>query len=162
MQPLVSSSRTAQQGGSDVMINHALAFLRNLSAMVCTWSKATEDDGVAHRVSCLKATLATLGRRRPPPAGHDRAGSLCKNGGRRKLPMNEVLTATLQAVRMSTSADGPVLRFGMGKPYRSCRPAFTSSATGCVLESFAAQPPQSGSWQGTVMPRQALKTALLP
>jgi hypothetical protein len=56
--------------------------------------------------------------------------------------MNEVLTATLQAVRMSTSADGPVLRFCMGKPYRSCRPAFTYSATGCVLESFAAKSPQ--------------------
>jgi integrase len=48
-----------------------------------------------------------------------------KNGERRNVPMNEVLTATLQAVRMSTSADGPVLRFRMGKLYRSCRTAFT-------------------------------------
>jgi integrase len=48
-----------------------------------------------------------------------------KNGERRNVPMNEVLTATLQAVRMSTSADGLVLRFRMGKPYRSCRTAFT-------------------------------------
>jgi hypothetical protein len=39
--------------------------------------------------------------------------------------MNEMLTATLQAVRMSTSADGPVLRFRTGKPYLSFRTAFT-------------------------------------
>jgi hypothetical protein len=89
-------------GGSDVMINHVLACRRNLSTMVFTWSTATGDDGVAHRVSCRKATLANLGRCRAPPAGLGRARSLCKHGGKRKVPMNEVLTATLQAVRMST------------------------------------------------------------
>jgi hypothetical protein len=35
------------------------------------------------------------------------------------VPMNEVLTATLQAVRMSVSTDGPVLRSHTGKPDRS-------------------------------------------
>jgi hypothetical protein len=45
-------------GGSDVMINGALAFLRNLYTMVFTWGKATGDGGVAHRVSCLRAPLS--------------------------------------------------------------------------------------------------------
>ena len=47
-----------------------------------------------------------------------------KNGESRSVPMNEVLTATLQAVRMSISADGPVFRTRTGKPYRSFRIAF--------------------------------------
>jgi hypothetical protein len=164
MQPLVSSSHTAQQGGSDVMINHVLAFRRHLSTLVFTWSKATGEDDVAHRVSCRKATLANVGRCRAPLAGPGRASSLCKNGGRRKVPMNEVLTATLQAVRMSTSADGPVWRFCRGKPYRSRRPAFTHAATGCVLGFFAAKFPQfsHGEWERASDAAQALKTELLP
>ena len=39
--------------------------------------------------------------------------------------MNEVLTATLHAVRMSMSADGPMFRTRTGTPYRSFRTAFT-------------------------------------
>jgi integrase len=48
-----------------------------------------------------------------------------KNGGSRSVPMNEVLTATLQAVRMSVSVAGPVFRARTGEPYRSFRTAFT-------------------------------------
>jgi integrase len=47
-----------------------------------------------------------------------------KNGERHSVPMNEVLTATLQAVRMSTLADGPVSRSRTGKSYLSLRTAF--------------------------------------
>jgi len=48
-----------------------------------------------------------------------------KNGESRSVPMNEVLTATLQTVRMSTATDGPVFRTRTGEPYRSFRTAFT-------------------------------------
>jgi integrase len=48
-----------------------------------------------------------------------------KNGESRSVLMNEVLTATLHAVRMSMSADGPVFRTRTGTPYRSFRTAFT-------------------------------------
>ena len=47
-----------------------------------------------------------------------------KNGESRSVPMNEVLTATLQTVRMSTSADGPVFRTRTDEPYRSFCTAF--------------------------------------
>ena len=47
------------------------------------------------------------------------------NGESRSVPSNEVLTATLHAVRMSTRTDGPVFRTRMGEPYRSLRTAFT-------------------------------------
>jgi integrase len=39
--------------------------------------------------------------------------------------MNEVLTAALQAVRMSISVDGPVFRPRTGEPYRSFCTVFT-------------------------------------
>ena len=42
-----------------------------------------------------------------------------KNGESRSVPMNGVLTATLQAVRMSISADGLVFRTRADKPYRA-------------------------------------------
>ena len=42
-----------------------------------------------------------------------------KNGESRSMPMNGVLTTTLQAVRMSISADGPVFRTRADKPYRT-------------------------------------------
>src|SRR5262245_5670347 len=38
--------------------------------------------------------------------------------------MNDVLTATLRAVRMSTAATGPVFRSRKGTPYHSFRTAF--------------------------------------
>ena len=41
-----------------------------------------------------------------------------KNGESRSVPMNEVLTATLQTVRMSTSTEGPVFWTRTGEPYR--------------------------------------------
>jgi integrase len=59
-----------------------------------------------------------------------------KNGERRSMPMNEVLTATLQAVRMSTSADGPVFRTRTGKLYRSFRTAFTHAVRQAGMKDF--------------------------
>ena len=40
-----------------------------------------------------------------------------KNDKSRSVPMNEVLTTTLQAVRMSIATDGPVFRTHTGTPY---------------------------------------------
>ncbi len=59
-----------------------------------------------------------------------------KNGESRSVPMNEVLTATLQTVRMSTSADGPVFRTRTGKPYRSFRMAFTHAVRQAGMTDF--------------------------
>jgi integrase len=59
-----------------------------------------------------------------------------KNGKSRSVPMNEVLTATLQAVRMSISADGPVFRTHTGKPYRSFRMAFTRAVRQAGITDF--------------------------
>jgi integrase len=57
-----------------------------------------------------------------------------KNGESRSVPMKEVLTATLQTVRMSVSVDGSVFRTRKGKPF---------------------SPQRRG--EGTVMPRKSLK-----
>jgi integrase len=47
-----------------------------------------------------------------------------KNGESRSVPMNTVLTATLQSVRMGALATGPVFCSRNGTPYRSFRTAF--------------------------------------
>jgi hypothetical protein len=67
-----------------------------------------------------------------------------KNSERRSVPMNEVLTATLQAVRMSTAADGPVLRSYTGISYRYFCTALTHAVREAGMRDFT------------------LKTALLP
>ena len=59
-----------------------------------------------------------------------------KNGESRSVPMNEVLTATLHAVRMSMSADGPMLRTRTGTPYRSFRTAFTHAVRQAGMMDF--------------------------
>jgi integrase len=59
-----------------------------------------------------------------------------KNGESRSVPMNEVLTATLQAVRMNVSASGLVFRTRTGKPYRSCRTAFTHAVRQADVADF--------------------------
>ena len=59
-----------------------------------------------------------------------------KNGESRSVPMNEVLTATLQTVRMSTSTDGPVFRTRTGEPYRSFRTAFTHAVRQAGMVDF--------------------------
>ena len=48
-----------------------------------------------------------------------------KNGESCSVPMNEVLTVTLQPVRMSAAADNPVFRTCMGAPYQSFSVVFT-------------------------------------
>jgi len=59
-----------------------------------------------------------------------------KNGESRSVPMNEVLTATLQTVRMSTATDGPVFRTRTGEPYRSFRTAFTHAVRQASMVDF--------------------------
>ena len=54
-----------------------------------------------------------------------------KNGKSRSVLMNEVLTTTLQAVRMSIATDGPVFWTRTGTPYRSFRTAFTHAVRQC-------------------------------
>ena len=50
--------------------------------------------------------------------------------------MNEVLTATLQAVRMSIATDGPVFWTRTGTPYRSFRTAFTHAVRQVGMMDF--------------------------
>jgi integrase len=59
-----------------------------------------------------------------------------KNGESRSVPMNEVLTAALQAVRMSVSVAGPVFRARTGEPYRSFRTAFTHAVRQAGMIDF--------------------------
>jgi hypothetical protein len=73
-------------------------------------ASATGEDRLAHRISCLRATLDDLGRHRLPLRVITVKTAYAKNGESRSVPMNEVLTTTLQAVRMDMSADG--WRFG--------------------------------------------------
>lgn len=47
-----------------------------------------------------------------------------KNGESRSVPMNEVLTTTLEEVRISSAATGPVFLNRQGTPYKSFRTAF--------------------------------------
>ena len=59
-----------------------------------------------------------------------------KNGKGRSVPMNEVLTTTLQAVRMSIAADGPVFRTRTDTLYRSSRTAFTHAVCQAGMMDF--------------------------
>jgi integrase len=59
-----------------------------------------------------------------------------KNGKSRSVPMNEVLTTTLQAVRMSIAADGPVFRTRTDTLYRSSRTAFTHAVHQAGMMDF--------------------------
>jgi integrase len=47
-----------------------------------------------------------------------------KNGEARSVPMNDVLTMTLKAIRMNAVVDGSVLCNRNGTPYKSFRSAF--------------------------------------
>jgi integrase len=147
-----------QEGRSDVTINRALAFLRNLYTMANTWGKAAgnpvkkvrfarehngrmriltpeeETEWLAHYGPQLRPLVITVSptefrvsellsltwedvnfRRRKLIVW----AAYVKNGESCSMPMNEVLTATLQPVRMSAAADSPVFRTCMGVPYRS-------------------------------------------
>jgi integrase len=59
-----------------------------------------------------------------------------KNGKSRSVPMNEVLTTTLQAVRMSIAADGLVFRTRTVTLYRSSRTAFTHAVHQAGMMDF--------------------------
>ena len=59
-----------------------------------------------------------------------------KNGENRSVPMNDVLTITLKAVRMNTLASGLVFRSHKGTPYRSFRSAFELAVRKAGLEDF--------------------------
>jgi integrase len=65
-----------------------------------------------------------------------------KNGERRSIPMNDVLTATLQPVKMKVSEGNAVFRTPQGGPYRNFRTAF----------EYAVQP---GRFRGLHVPRLA-------
>jgi len=64
-----------------------------------------------------------------------RAG-YAKNGESRNIPMNDVLTTTLQAVKMKASTEGPVFRTPQGGPYRNFRTAFERAVQQAGLEDF--------------------------
>jgi len=59
-----------------------------------------------------------------------------KNGESRSVPMNDVLTTTLQTVRMSTLTDGPVFRTCRGVPYRSFRRVFMHAICQASMVDF--------------------------
>jgi integrase len=60
-----------------------------------------------------------------------------KNGESRSVPMNAVLTATLQRVRMNASdATGPVFCSRNGAPYRSFRTAFERAVRHARIEGL--------------------------
>ena len=59
-----------------------------------------------------------------------------KNGESHSVPMNEVLTDTLQVVRMDMFADGSVFRTRMGKLYRSFHTAFTYAVRQMGMMNF--------------------------
>ena len=64
-----------------------------------------------------------------------RAGYV-KNGESRSIPMNDVLTTTLQAVKMKASTEGPVFRTPRGGPYHNFRTAFERAVQQAGLEDF--------------------------
>jgi hypothetical protein len=59
-----------------------------------------------------------------------------KNGESHSVPMNEVLTDTLQAVRMDMCAAGSVFRTRRGNLYRSFRTVFTHAVRQTCVMNF--------------------------
>jgi integrase len=76
---------------------------------------------VAHSIQVCPLPNAASGTQRR--GWNSARAAYVKNGESRSVPMNEVLTATLQAVRMSVSVAGPVFRARTGELYRSFRTA---------------------------------------
>lgn len=64
-----------------------------------------------------------------------RAG-YAKNGERRSIPMNEMLHATLEEVRIKHSTHGPVFLSRAGTPYRSFRTAFEHAVAKANITDF--------------------------
>jgi integrase len=59
-----------------------------------------------------------------------------KNGESRSVPMNDVLTATLEEVRINSTATGPVFRNRNDAPYRSFRTAFERAVRKAAIPDF--------------------------
>ena len=59
-----------------------------------------------------------------------------KNGERRNVPLNAVLTSTLKAVKMECTQGEAVFRTPQGKPYRNFRTAFERAVVQAGLEDF--------------------------
>ena len=59
-----------------------------------------------------------------------------KNGERRNVPLNAVLTSTLKAVKMESTQGEAVFRTPQGKPYRNFRTAFERAVVQAGLEDF--------------------------
>ena len=59
-----------------------------------------------------------------------------KNSESRSVPMNDVLTATLEGVRITSTATGAVFRNRKGMPYRSCRSAFERAVRKAAIRNF--------------------------
>ena len=59
-----------------------------------------------------------------------------KNGERRSIPMNDVLTATLQTVKMEISEGDAVFRTPQGRRYRNFRTAFEQAVQRAGLMDF--------------------------
>lgn len=61
-----------------------------------------------------------------------------RNGESRGILMSDVLTTTLQAVKMKASTEGPVFRAPHGGPYRNLRTAFEHAVQQAGLEDFTS------------------------
>ena len=59
-----------------------------------------------------------------------------KNGESRSVPINDVLHATLEEVRIKTQGEGPVFRSRAGTPYRSFRTAFQRAVRLAAISDF--------------------------
>jgi integrase len=59
-----------------------------------------------------------------------------KNGDARSVPMNDVLTTTLQAITMTATPDGLVFRNRNGSPYKSFRTAFETAVKKAEVVDF--------------------------
>jgi integrase len=59
-----------------------------------------------------------------------------KNGERRSVPMNNILTETLKAIRMDGLSDGVIFRSQKGTPYRSFRTSFERAVKKADIADF--------------------------
>ena len=59
-----------------------------------------------------------------------------KNGEARNVPMNDVLTVTLKAIRMNTAVDSVVFYNRNGTPYKSFRSAFEKAVQKAGVADF--------------------------
>lgn len=91
------------------------------------------DNGAVYRFSVLRIALLDLERRGFHRRSITVRAAYAKNGESRSVPMNEVLTTTLEEVRISSAATGPVFLNRPGIPYKSLRTAFKSAVLKTVI-----------------------------